>query len=143
MPSGSIAGGRNRWRRHNARRSPPIRRDCTPPNRSGSLPVRGGLGMDATIGFALRPPVPPPPDVTLSLRGYLQAARRNVIGLWPDQAYEQDCHVQQVLHRRSVLLNAPDAIHHVLVDNPGNYRRTPSAVRALRPITGNGLLLSE
>jgi unspecific monooxygenase len=31
----------------------------------------------------------------------------------------------------------------VLVDNPGNYRRSPASIRILRPITGNGLLLSE
>ena len=42
-----------------------------------------------------------------------------------------------------MLLNAPDAIHRVLVDNPGNYRRSPASIRILRPITGNGLLLSE
>ncbi|HEY1411996.1 MAG TPA: cytochrome P450, partial [Rhodopila sp.] len=47
------------------------------------------------------------------------------------------------LGRTNLLLNAPDAIHHVLVDNPGNYRRSPASVRILRPITGQGLLLSE
>ncbi len=42
-----------------------------------------------------------------------------------------------------MLLNSPDAIHRVLVDNPDNYRRSPASVRILRPITGRGLLLSE
>ncbi len=41
------------------------------------------------------------------------------------------------------MLNAPDAIHRVLVDNPTNYRRTPATIRILRPITGKGMLLSE
>ena len=31
----------------------------------------------------------------------------------------------------------------MLVDNPANYRRSPASIRILRPITGNGLLLSE
>ncbi len=31
----------------------------------------------------------------------------------------------------------------MLVENPENYRRSPAAVRVLRPLTGNGLLLSE
>ena len=32
----------------------------------------------------------------------------------------------------------------MLVENPGNYRRSPASIRGiLRPITGNGLLLSE
>ena len=42
-----------------------------------------------------------------------------------------------------MLVNAPEAIRRVLVDNPGNYRRSPASIRILRPITGNGLLLSE
>ena len=42
-----------------------------------------------------------------------------------------------------MLLNAPDAIHHVLVENHANYRRSPASIRILRPITGNGLLLSD
>ena len=63
--------------------------------------------------------------------------------MWPDAAYEQDSLTGGIAGRRSILLNAPDAIHHVLVGNPGNFRRTPATVRILRPITGQGLLLSE
>ena len=55
----------------------------------------------------------------------------------------QDFVVRRFLGRTNVLVNAPDAIHRVLVDNPGNYRRSPASIRILRPITGNGLLLSE
>ena len=57
--------------------------------------------------------------------------------------YRDDFHVARFLGRTRVLVNAPDAIHRVLVDNPGNYRRTPASLRVLRPIAGDGLLLSE
>src|ERR1700730_16033525 len=50
--------------------------------------------------------------------------------------------VRQFFGRTHMLLNAPDAIHHVLVENHANYRRSPASIRILRPITGNGLLLS-
>ncbi len=50
---------------------------------------------------------------------------------------------RSILGRRSVLLNQPDAIHRVLVENYENYRRSPASVRILRPITGNGLLLAQ
>ncbi len=63
--------------------------------------------------------------------------------MWPDEAYEQDSLIGGFLGRKNVLLNAPEAIHHVLVANPGNFRRTPASIRILRPITGEGLLLSE
>ena len=42
-----------------------------------------------------------------------------------------------------MLINTPEAIHRVLVENTGNYRRTPAAIRILRPVTGYGVLLSE
>ena len=41
------------------------------------------------------------------------------------------------------VMNDADGIYRVLVDNPGNYRRSPAAIRILRPIAGQGLLLAE
>jgi cytochrome P450 len=91
----------------------------------------------------LRPAVPPPPESPLGLRAFLRAIRTNALSIWPQAAYRQDTTVRAFLGRTNVLLNAPDAIHHVLVGNPGNYRRSPASIRILRPITGEGLLLSE
>ncbi len=90
-----------------------------------------------------RPPTPPIPGADPGLRGFLRAARTNALGLWPAAAYEQDAHVTRFLGRTTLLLNAPDAIHRVLVANPGNYRRSPASIRILRPLTGAGLLLAE
>jgi unspecific monooxygenase len=63
--------------------------------------------------------------------------------MWTQAAYQQDAVIRRDLGHSTMLLNAPDAIHRVLVDNPGNYRRSPASIRILRPITGKGLLLSE
>jgi cytochrome P450 len=93
--------------------------------------------------MSLRPAVPPPPEAPLGLRAFLRAIRTNALSIWPQAAYRQDVTVRAFLGRTNVLLNAPDAIHHVLVGNPGNYRRSPASIRILRPITGEGLLLSE
>jgi cytochrome P450 len=95
------------------------------------------------VAMPLRPPVPAAPEAPLSLRGFLRAVRTNALIIWPQSAYRQDTTVRDFLGRINVLLNAPDAIHHVLVGNPGNYRRSPASIRILRPITGEGLLLSE
>ena len=51
--------------------------------------------------------------------------------------------MQSELLRPRFLLNGEAGIHRVLVANPRNYRRTPATIRVLRPITGDGLLLSE
>ncbi|MDR3532084.1 MAG: hypothetical protein P4L90_16230, partial [Rhodopila sp.] len=111
--------------------------------------MRRRIGFDACAVYAiihvmpLRPPVPPAPEAPLSLRAFLRAIRTNALTIWPQYAYRQDATVRNFLGRINVLLNAPDAIHHVLVGNPGNYRRSPASIRILRPITGEGLLLSE
>jgi cytochrome P450 len=47
------------------------------------------------------------------------------------------------LGRKRFVLNSPDAIHHLLVDNIANYRRTSATIRILRPIIGDGLFLAE
>lgn len=91
----------------------------------------------------LVPPIPPRPDKPLSLRVFLRTLRTNALMIWPADAYRQDLLARKFMGRNNFLLNAPDAVHHVLVANPGNYRRTPASIRILRPITGKGLLLSE
>ena len=78
-----------------------------------------------------------------SLRRFLGAWRTNPLLLWPEAAYERDVIVNRQLGRTRILINGPDAIHRVLVENPGNYRRTPAAIRILRPVVGEGLVLSE
>ena len=45
--------------------------------------------------------------------------------------------------RSSFILNTPDAIKHVLVDNYENYTRTPTGFRVLRPMLGQGVLIAE
>ena len=99
--------------------------------------------MDAVSQGLFVPPVPTPPEQPLPMRGFLRALRENVLTMWPEAAYHDDVLVRQFFGRKNFLLNAPDAIHHVLVDNHANYRRTPASIRILRPITGDGLLLSS
>jgi unspecific monooxygenase len=91
----------------------------------------------------LIPAAPPRPKADLSFAGFLRAIRTNALTIWPDHAYEKDAVEQSFVGRRRLLLNDPEAVHHVLVGNAGNYRRSRVGVRLLRPITGDGLLLSE
>lgn len=91
----------------------------------------------------LRPAIPAPPLRQLSLWRFLQAVRTNALTIWPEAAYREPMTSRLLFGRPHVLLNDPVAIHHVLVANPQNYRRSRASVRILRPITGRGLLLSE
>jgi len=90
--------------------------------------------------------VPPRPAISagdLSWRRLLGALRHNALQMWPERAYEEEMLVERFFGRQRVLMNAADGIKHVLVDNPGNYRRSPATIRILRPMVGNGLFLSE
>src|SRR3954447_21181186 len=99
--------------------------------------------MDDMSTTLVRPPVPPAPAAPLSMRGFLRAVRTNALLMFPQAAYRQDSITRRFVGRTTILLNAPDAIHHVLVGNPRNFRRSPASIRILRPIMGEGLLLSE
>jgi cytochrome P450 len=99
--------------------------------------------MDTAVTLPLRPPVPEAPEAPLRVRPFLRAIRTNALTIWPKSAYREDYTIRNFLGRTNVLLNTPEAIHHVLVGNPGNFRRSPASIRILRPITGEGLLLSE
>jgi len=87
-----------------------------------------------------KPFIPPEP---LRLRPFLRALRTNALSTWPAAVYEQPFVRRNMFGRVNYILNEPDAIHRILVDNPGNYRRSPASVRILKPITGEGLLLAE
>ena len=69
--------------------------------------------------------------------------RENAIGTWGQRAYEEDIIQGRFFWRSSFILNTPDAIRHVLVDNYENYMRTPAGIRVLRPMLGEGLLIAE
>ncbi|WP_409564359.1 cytochrome P450 [Methylobacterium sp. J-076] len=95
-----------------------------------------------------RPPrmVPPrrdPPERDLSLLAYLRSIRDNGLLGFPKAAFEELVTRRGLMGRSSYILSDPDAIRRVLVENQGNYARTVGTTRILRPILGDGLLISE
>ncbi len=91
----------------------------------------------------LVPPSPPRARDTMTIFGKMAAMRESVIGSWGQRAYEEDIIQGRFFGRSSFILNTPDTIRHVLVDNYENYTRTPAAIRVLRPVLGEGLLIAE
>lgn len=91
----------------------------------------------------LVPPFPPRASQTMTAFGRLAAIRKSAIGSWGQRAYEEDIIRGRFLGRSSFILNAPEAIRHVLVENYENYTRTPAGIRVLQPMLGDGLLLAE
>ena len=91
----------------------------------------------------LVPPSPPRAPESMTAFGRLAAMRKSAISTWGQRAYEEDIIQGRFFGRSSFILNTPDAIRHVLVDNYENYMRTPTGIRVLRPMLGEGLLISE
>jgi len=91
----------------------------------------------------LVPPQPPRAPDSMTALGRMMAIRESVIGTWGQRAYEEDIIRGRFFGRSSFILNEPDAIRHVLVDNYENYTRTPAGFRVLRPVLGEGLLIAE
>jgi len=78
----------------------------------------------------------------LSWRVAAGALRGNALAAFPDEAFFEDVVVQRFFGREHILLQRPEAIRHILIDNPQNYMRSPAATRVLRPMFGRGLFLS-
>ena len=89
------------------------------------------------------PPRPQVPAQSLGLFRLFGAIRTNLLTVWPAAAFEEDVVAGGGLLAKIVLINAPDAIHRVLVENAANYRRSAVLIRVAGPFVGNGLLLSE
>ena len=89
------------------------------------------------------PPFRVPPEREPPILSYLGALRTNALVGWPRRAYDDLITRRSLLGRSSFTLSDPDAIRRVLVDNQANYARTAGSVRILRPILGDGVLISE
>jgi unspecific monooxygenase len=88
----------------------------------------------------LVPPSPPRASETMTALKRMALIRESMIATWAQPAYEEDVIQGRFLGRSSFIINNPDAIRHVLVDNYENYTRTPAGIRVLRPVLGEGLL---
>ena len=99
--------------------------------------------LDMPVTSPLVPPSPPRAPDDMTAFGRLRAMRRSPISTWGQRAYEDDIVRGRFFSRSSFILNTPDAIRHVLVDNYENYTRTPAGIRVLRPMLGQGVLIAE
>lgn len=89
-----------------------------------------------------RPAAAEVPGQRPGLFATMRALRDNPISAFPMEAYQE-----QVLElgrwRRTLLVNDPDEIEHVLVGNASNYCKSIQQQRRLRPALGDGLLTAE
>jgi cytochrome P450 len=90
-----------------------------------------------------RPPAPVPPQGALGPIALYRALRANALTAWRAEAYEEPYIVGRNRLGGFVLLNDPDLIRHVLIDNAANYPKDNLQLEKLTPAVGRGLLTAE
>ena len=112
-----------------------------------AAPIRDAGISDMTdtpiTGAGLRPPAPVPQTRPADLFGFLAAARKNPLTTWTKAHFEKPILYGKGVMGRVLVLNEPEAIRHVLLDNAGNYRKDELQRRVLAPGLGEGLLTAE
>jgi cytochrome P450 len=98
--------------------------------------------LTVPAGYFCAPVFAAPATSPVSFR-MAKLLRTDLVGSFPRTAYEQDYVVQHLFGLKRILLNKPEAIRHVLMENHDNCCRLPASQRMLRPMLGNGLLISE
>jgi cytochrome P450 len=91
------------------------------------------------------PPAPVPrrrgdvPSALALIRGML----RNPLAVWGEPSYEDKWIFTTFLNERTLIVNDPGLIRHVLVENAANYRFGTVRQLIIRPILRDGLLSAE
>src|SRR4051812_47544238 len=97
----------------------------------------------ASAGPSKRPPAPAPRVRALGPLALYRALRANAITAWRAEAYEEPYLADRNMLGGYVLLNDPDLIRHVLVENAANYPKDALQLDKLTPAVGRGLLTAE
>lgn len=90
-----------------------------------------------------RPPAPLPHARKLGPLGLYRALRSNAITVWRQEAFEEPIVADGGLLGAFVVLNDPDAIRRVFIDNAANYPKDRLQREKLGPALGSGLLTAE
>ena len=97
------------------------------------------LAVDGLI----RPPAPEPRPSALGLIGLVRALKKNPIECWANEHFEQPFVTAARALGHVVVINDPDAIRRVLLDNAANYRKDKFQRRVCSAGLADGLLCAE
>lgn len=74
----------------------------------------------------------------------LLSARRNLLEAWPEEAYGAKAFDFRLLNQHYFVCNSPDTVRRVFLEEHENYdRKSPAMRRALEPLLGDGLFVSD
>ncbi|WP_340643265.1 cytochrome P450 [Roseococcus thiosulfatophilus] len=112
----------------------------------GFLPLVRGRRLSISLPPA-EPYLPPRPSRhrgRLPIWRLFLIARRNLLGVWSEQFFDQSHIRMKVLSRNIFVFNMPPAIQSVMIGQPEVFeRKSPQMRHALEPLLGDGLLISD
>ena len=89
------------------------------------------------------PPAPVPRTKPPSRFEIIRTVMRNPLELWGEPSFRLDWLKTRFFNERTLIVNHPGLVRHVLVDNVQNYRMAVIRQMVLRPILRDGLLTAE
>ena len=90
-----------------------------------------------------KPPYPDRPKKQLNPLKALYFARKNLLSIWPEFAFNKEFMHFKVLKQNIFIVNSPETIRQVFIEKGMNYLdKTTQQVKALEPLLGNGLFVS-
>jgi cytochrome P450 len=98
---------------------------------------------EITRGARLIPPAPQPPVQRPGPLRLYRALRANAITAWRVEAFEEPFIADRNMLGGYVLLNEPELIRRVLIDNATNYPKDDLQLDKLTPAVGRGLLTAD
>ncbi len=96
------------------------------------------------MSAAYVPPFPARPAKALNPLSALVKARRNLLSIWHEGAFERFIMPAVLPGRKILVVNGVDAIKRVFLDNHDTYNaKSPQMRKALTPLLGDGLFVSD
>ncbi len=93
---------------------------------------------------AFIPPYPKRHKKEINPLQALYYARNDLLSIWDEDSFSAEFTSQKILKQHVFVANSPDTIRYVMVENKDNYeRKSPQMKRALEPLLGDGLFISE
>ena len=91
----------------------------------------------------VRPAAPVPQSKPLSTLRFLYDLSRNPITAFSDGVYDEPYIYYPSRIRHFLMVNDPEGVKHVMLDNASNYLKSDQAQKRLKPAIGNGLVTAE
>ena len=94
----------------------------------------------------MKPFIPPtiePPTKPLGILASLRAVRRNVLSVLPEISYTQPIVTGTTGPARWHMVQGPEGLKRIFLDNVDNYPKSEVMIRMLRPAVGSSLFTSD